>query len=128
MVSLGAPHCGVDVAPLHLDAGWYGWFSPNVSYPLNKSSPEVTQHECSAAAPCLYNLNASITEHDDVAASNPLVVKALVARMVEVAEEYHPPQKNPPVDLDGYCAAVHRNDNFVGPWMKKTNTQILPPQ
>jgi len=109
------------------NAGWYGWFSPNISYPLNKSSPEITQTECSAAVPCLYNLNVSITEHDNVADEHPDVVAALVSRMIEVAEEYHPPQMNPPVDLDGYCAAVKRNDNFVGPWMLKTNDQILPP-
>lgn len=91
----------------------YGWFSPNISYPLNKSSPEITQTECSAAVPCLYNLNVSITEHDNVADEHPDVVAALVSRMIEVAEEYHPPQMNPPVDLDGYCAAVKASDHSV---------------
>ena len=59
-----------------------------------------------------------MTEHDDVAAQHPEVVTALMARVARLAEEYHPPVHNPPEDLDGYCAAVEANRDYVGPWMR----------
>ena len=47
-----------------------------------------------------------MTEHDDVAEANPDVVRSLLRWVDQLASEYHPPVKNPRVDLDGYCAAV----------------------
>ena len=70
-----------------------------------------------AAAPCLFNLNASMTEHDDVANQHPDVVAALLRRFAELAREYHPPQHDPPLDLAGLLAAIKLNGGFVGPWM-----------
>jgi arylsulfatase I/J len=104
--------------------GWFGWFSPNVSVPLNKSSPAVVDKACLPGAPCLFNLNLSMTEHHNVAAANPEVVLSLLARMKVLAEEYHPPVNNPPLDLSGYCAAVALNGNFVGPWMARPNSEL----
>jgi arylsulfatase A-like enzyme len=96
---------------------WFGWFSPNVSQPVNRSSPSVTNTACFPNA-CLFDMNASMTEHTDVAAERPDIVAQLMERVRELAEAYHPPVLNPPEDLDGYCAAVDANRNFVGPWME----------
>lgn len=97
---------------------WFGWFSPNVTTPINKSSPVLTDPACLPGTPCLFNLNESITEHDDVAGQNPDVVASMLSWFDEIAKEYHPPMENPPLDLDGYCAAVNDNFNFVGPWQR----------
>eukprot|EP00041_Stephanoeca_diplocostata_P036965 m.1375855 g.1375855 ORF g.1375855 m.1375855 type:complete len:654 (+) comp24961_c0_seq4:97-2058(+) len=105
-------------------ASWFGWFSPNISSPINKSSPIVRDTTCLPGAPCLYNLNASMTEHEDVADQNPDVLAAMLRRFDELAEEYHPPIKNPPIDVDGYCGAIARNKNFVGPWMQVPLDQL----
>ena len=75
--------------------------------------------------PCLFNLNASMTEHEDLASEHPEVVQTLLARFLALGKEYHPPQRNPPLDVGGYCGAVGSNRNFVGPWMNKTDEQLL---
>jgi arylsulfatase A-like enzyme len=105
-------------------AGWFGWFSPNVTHPINKTSPVVTTKAC-YPDPCLYNLNESMTEHDDVAAQNPEVMASLVQRFKDLAKTYHPPIKNPKVDLSGYCKAVELNNGFVGPWMRTTDADAI---
>ena len=101
--------------------GWYGWFSPNASVPFNKTAYTATQ--CDANAPCLFNLDMDETEHRDVALAHPEVLAPMRARFVEIAGEHHPPLENPNVDLSGYCEAVERNGNFVGPWMSVPNKQ-----
>ena len=53
------------------------------------------------------------------------VLQALLARFLELGRQYHPPQRNPPVDVSGYCGAVSLNRNFVGPWMNQTNEQLM---
>jgi arylsulfatase A-like enzyme len=97
--------------------GWFGWFSPNASDPVNATSPQVADSACNVSA-CLFNIAEDMTEHTDVAAQHQDVVAKMLARVHELAEEYHPPVHDPPIDLDGYCAAIHANGNFVGPWMK----------
>ena len=69
-------------------ASWFGWFSPNASNPVNRSSPSVTAQACFPDAPCLFNLNASMTEHGDVSAAHPDVVAALLRRFRELAGQY----------------------------------------
>ena len=97
---------------------WTGWFTPNVTDPITKNSSGVTSTAC-FPAPCLFDLeDDGMTEHEDRAAQQPAVVGSLMERMTQLAEEYHPPVDNPPEDLDGYCAAVAANGNFVGPWMR----------
>lgn len=102
--------------------GWFGWFSPNVSNPINRTSPVITAPACEQR-PCLFNLNTSITEHEDVARHQPDVVQRLLARFRELTHEYHPPQRNPSPDLDGYCAAIKLNGGFVGPWQEVANEE-----
>lgn len=68
-----------------------------------------------------------MTEHEDVAAQNPAVVSSMLRRVAAVAEDYHPPIHDPPEDLDGYCAAVEANGNFVGPWMRQAPQLIRGP-
>ncbi len=98
--------------------GWYGWFSPNVTDPVTRTSPSITSIDC-YPDPCLFDLSADSGEHHDVAPAHPDVVAAMMRRLEDIAEdEYHPPIENPPVDLQGYCAAVAANGNFVGPWMR----------
>ena len=98
---------------------WYGWYSPNASVPFNKTAfAETACHP----VPCLMNLG-SMTEHEDVAAAHPAVVARLTSRFVALGATYHPPMANPALDLSGYCAAVARNGNFVGPWMRSPNNQ-----
>ena len=95
--------------------GWFGWFSPNVTNPVTPRSPAVSDAAC-FPSPCLFDLDESITEHNDVAKENPDVVAAMMKRVVDLADTYHPPILNPPTDLDGYCAAISANGNVVGPW------------
>jgi hypothetical protein len=66
-----------------------------------------------------------MTEHEDVAAEHPEVVRALLERFLALGSEYHPPQRNPALDLSGYCGAVGSNRNFVGPWMNRIDEQLL---
>eukprot|EP01047_Picozoa_sp_COSAG01_P034050 COSAG01_NODE_2537_length_7450_cov_5.509411_3_plen_258_part_00 len=114
------------VGPERQNSG-FGWFSPNVTANISKTSPEMLDTECGLPrTPCLFNLNGSgMTEHKDVSAQHPDIVRALLTRFLAIGQEYHPPQKNPPVDLSGYCSAVAANDNFVGPWMNQTDSQVL---
>ena len=100
---------------------WFGWFSPNASHPVNKSSPCVTRQACAPPDVCLFNISADMTEHVDIAAQQPQLVTKLLARFKALGTTYHPPQLNPKVDLDGYCKAVELNGGFVGPWMQHPN-------
>lgn len=111
------------VGPEHQNS-WFGWFSPNISLPFNKTSPVMTDSNCVPPNPCLFNLNQSMTEHEDVAGQNPRIVAELLAVFDGLADEYHPPINDPPIDLSGYCGAVDVNSNFVGPWMLE---QRVPP-
>ena len=86
---------------------------------LRSSLPSVAAQACFSDAPCLFNLNDSMTEHDDVSAAHPDVVAALLRRFRELAGQYHPPRKDPPLDLGGLLAAVDANGGFVGPWMRE---------
>lgn len=100
---------------------WFGWFSPNVTDPVGKKSPIISAATCLPHVPpygCLFNMNLSMTEHDDVASSNKPLMELLLASFDSLSDTYHPPMKNPPIDLDGYCAAVEGNQNFVGPWLR----------
>eukprot|EP00937_MAST-01D_sp_MAST-1D-sp2_P004643 g4643.t1 len=100
--------------------GWYGWYSPNASVPFNQTAFAVQRCH---PTPCLMDLNASATEHEDVAARHPDVAARLLRRFVAIGAGYHPPLANPKLDLSGYCAAVARNGNFVGPWLRAPNGQ-----
>jgi len=110
------------VGPEHQN-GWFGWFSPNASAPLLKNDTRLTSVAC-YPEPCLYDLNTSMTEHDDVAGSHPDVMSKLLARFDELAYEYHPPMNDPPLDLDGFLAAVRLNGGFVGPWMAQPLEEV----
>jgi hypothetical protein len=61
----------------------------------------MVDEACPPDQPCLFNLNTSMTEHDDVALANPGIVKDMLVWFEELAKTYHPPMENPPVDLDG---------------------------
>jgi hypothetical protein len=103
---------------------WYGAFSPNVTTPTTKHSPWFTEKACLPSAPCLFDLNASMTEHEDVASLRPDALADMLARFADLANEYHPPMHDPPLDLPGLMAAVALNGGFVGPWMAEP---IAPP-
>eukprot|EP00939_MAST-03C_sp_MAST-3C-sp1_P003416 g3416.t1 len=100
---------------------WFGWFSPNVTNPINGSSPSVKNTACAVPNPCLFNVTEDMTEHEDLAETYPEIVAELLDRFKALGDTYHPPQKNPLVDLGGYCKAVELNGGFVGPWMKEPN-------
>ena len=100
---------------------WFGWFSPNVSNPINRSSPSVTTPACTWPRPCLFNISADITEHTNIAEQNPNLVSNMVERFKSLSSTYHPPRTDPAIDLAGYCKAVELNGGFVGPWMKAPN-------
>eukprot|EP00947_MAST-08B_sp_MAST-8B-sp1_P001461 g1461.t1 len=100
---------------------WFGWFSPNVTDPVNRNSPSVKDQACIWPKPCLFNISADITEHEDIAGKFPNLVTDMVARFKALSSTYHPPRTNPTVDLAGYCKAVDLNGGFVGPWMKEPN-------
>ena len=56
-------------------ATWLGQFTPNASTPV----PVFPHMHCPWEKPCLYNMDIDKTEHHDVAAANPAVVKEMMA-------------------------------------------------
>merc|ERR1712070_759179 len=62
-----------DLGKQHLD--YNGWFHPN-------GTEELAPQNCTAM-PCLFDVEADVSEHHDVAAKHPELISALVARMVE---------------------------------------------
>jgi hypothetical protein len=42
----------------------------------------------------------------------PVIPNALV----QLEGTYHPPLFNPPMDVDGYCASIKKNQGWLMPW------------
>ena len=106
-------------------ASWYGHFTPNASAcGPNASSPpshlgggkcpDISTKACQSQ-PCLFDMLADKTEHEDKAASEPEALAQLLARWAEISREYHPPP-NPNLEEAEYCAAITANKGFVAPW------------
>ncbi len=88
----------------------YGNFSPNKSHPV----VSLAYTQCTDS-PCLFDVVSDKTEHIDVYASNPAVVKQLLARWNTLMNTYHPPPNPAPEEYE-YCNQTIRNRGFVGPW------------
>jgi len=66
-------------------ASWFGNFTPNASDP----TPDFNvQMECWWHTPCLFNLDVDSTEHHNVAAANPAVVKQMNALFMSFNSSY----------------------------------------
>ena len=66
---------------------------------------------------CLFNLTADPSEHNNLAASHPAVMAAMLARFAEIEKvEYHPPSANPAPEDESCCAAAAKNGGFLVPW------------
>eukprot|EP00043_Microstomoeca_roanoka_P012658 m.122869 g.122869 ORF g.122869 m.122869 type:complete len:533 (-) comp15556_c0_seq3:598-2196(-) len=94
-------------------ADWFGPFAPNASHPTQKP----VYASCPRSSPCLYDIEADMTEHHNLAASNPSVVQSMLAIFDSLEKEYHPPKANPPTDIDGIRAYANSHHNFLGPWV-----------
>eukprot|EP01065_Artemidia_motanka_P038521 TRINITY_DN47370_c0_g1_i1.p1 TRINITY_DN47370_c0_g1~~TRINITY_DN47370_c0_g1_i1.p1 ORF type:complete len:551 (+),score=139.19 TRINITY_DN47370_c0_g1_i1:50-1654(+) len=102
------------VTPNESHATWYGEFAPNVSAP----APDVPGMGCPIERPCLFDVDADPTEHDDVAKQNPDVVSNMLERWHSLENEYHPPTSPDPRDKVDYCAGVRSWRGFLGPWLE----------
>ena len=93
-------------------ATWFGDFSPNATFNGTAANVQGCTH-----APCLFNISADPTEHDDVAAQFPDVVAQLLATFHTLDYEYHGADSQSfGGDQDGYCAAAANNSGFMVPW------------
>lgn len=87
-------------------ATWFGMFSPNATF--NNSATGTT---ACAERPCLFNLADDPNEHVDLADSNPMKAKELLAKFYTFNSEFHP--GNPiGSDKPGYCTAAEAHKGF----------------
>jgi arylsulfatase I/J len=103
------------IARHEMEADWFGHFSPNASFPT-QGKAGMAKGQCSSAQPCLFDLEADPTEHNDVAPSNPAVAANLTAWVKELESEYHTPLKDPPMDIVGYCDSIKKLGGWSAPW------------
>ena len=70
---------------------------------------------CSQIDPCLFDISKDPTEHDNLADSEPEILKMMLERMRDLDSAYHPP---PPAyeNVTGYCGAINRTGGFLAPW------------
>ena len=96
-------------------ATWFGAFSPNATF----NSTAANVQGC-VYAPCLFNISADPTEHNDLSAHFPDVVAQLLATFHTFDQEYHgSDSKSFGGDQDGYCAAAANNSGFMVPWRER---------
>lgn len=97
-------------------ASWFGDFTPNVTVP----KPLFPKMQCSYTEPCLFNIRDDPTEHNEVAAEHPEIVRDLMEDFERLEDEYHPAVTCDgclaPGDTAGYCGFVAANGGFLGPW------------
>jgi arylsulfatase A-like enzyme len=97
-------------------ASWFGAFSPN------KTFPGTAFYACPPASPCLFDVVADPAEHNDLAASQPALLAAMLERFRALEATYHPPVEGPAAENAELCAAAEasraRNGGklFVQPW------------
>ena len=97
-------------------AGWYGQFTPNTSW--NNSMEQI--YACSVDKPCLFDIEADVTEHNDISSENPDIVKSMVELFNSFDKEYHPPKNHPTPEQEAFCNAAQAAGEFAVPWQKGT--------
>ena len=101
-------------------ASWYGLFSPNASGNIGDATACGNDSPCGG---CLFDLQADPTEHVDLCATESQVFQQLLAEFVALNSTYHPPNDQPPSDLNASCSAAVENDRMFVPW--RTEPVIL---
>ena len=97
-------------------ADWYGVTSDGHFTPPRTGSQDLKKSDCSAAAPCLFNISADPEERQDVAASHPAVVAQLLGIFNSYDAQHHPPVAPPAKDAAACCAASAAHGNVLAPW------------
>ena len=109
-----------------IEATWGGPNYPNSSSVASPVDPGPTMN-CTANGGCLFDVVADYTEHTDIAAQNPAVVKSMTARLAELVKGYYSnsddftatsvcPQNMGNVTPCGCWAALNVWGGFFGPW------------
>jgi len=65
-------------------ASWPGPTYPNASTAADNNTLNNYNLDCSGNAPCLFNVAADMTEHNNVAAANPAIVTKMLARLAQL--------------------------------------------
>ena len=91
---------------------------PAVPHSERKALRNITE-QCLPA--CLYNINIDPGEHNNVARSNPAVVKKMLARFAALEGTYHPRVVAPPILRDAFCSAANGHAGFTAPYCPYVN-------
>jgi hypothetical protein len=103
------------------EAVWTGPQFPNAS---TNASMWDTAMDCSAG--CLFNLTSDITEHHDLAAEQPMLVSAMVARIRAINATVFSPHRGAPSPL-GCQVGLDDNGGFWGPFIAPGPAPPSPP-
>lgn len=92
-------------------SSWPGPYSPNGTIPPNGYNVSV---QCEPA--CLFDVINDPNEHNDLAASQPETVAALLARMEEVKKTLFNPDRGAS-NKTVFCKAAQAYNGFIGPFL-----------
>jgi len=93
---------------------------PNASTPQDLINGKVPSFGCSTPAKpwgCLFNVSSDPTEHNDLAAAQPAVAKALLDTLRKVSRTYFDPERGD-VDPAACTRMMGPNRGFFGPWLE----------
>jgi hypothetical protein len=93
---------------------------PNASTPQDLINGKVPSFGCSTPAKpwgCLFNVSSDPTEHNDLAAAQPAVAKALLNTLQKVSRTYFDPERGD-VDPAACARMMGPNRGFFGPWLE----------
>jgi hypothetical protein len=99
---------------------------PNASTPQDLINGKVPSFGCSTPAKpwgCLFNVTSDPTEHNDLAAAQPAVAKALLDALRKVSRTYFDPERGD-VDPAACARMMGPNRGFFGPWLEMEVTEI----
>ena len=101
---------------------------PNASTPQDLINGKVPSFGCSTPAKpwgCLFNVTSDPTEHNDLAAAQPAVAKALLDALRKVSRTYFDPERGD-VDPAACARMMGPNRGFFGPWLEMEMETEIP--
>jgi arylsulfatase B len=98
-------------------SGWTSDLSPNKSHPdgiCDRAHPSPSLFDCGALG-CLFNVDADMGEHEDLASSQPALLRELTALLQQLNQTVFNPPRAQPSDLP--CAAAVAAGGYWSPYL-----------